>query len=489
MLKYFFVFIVLISYQLYGQGLQYTTPEKLPSTVNTPFEDTMPMLSAGGDTLYFTTVKHSRQQQDTTSKGHDIWYSVRKDGAWTTAKNDLLNLGQFNGVVGIGSLGQTLYLLRYQDESGSGTATAGIAYSVKNRNGWQVPQRLNFRDVFTNNTFFGFFMHSSEQLLLISMRGLNSMGKEDLYVSFKDENNRWTLPKHLGPVVNSRGFEISPFLSEDGTTLYFASNGHEGFGNADIFMSERLDDSWVNWSTPKNLGKPINSSAFDAYFVQGKKDEVFFVSNRGTSLADIYYSSLTSPEADLLAENRKNNGTQGSLDGENKTYNAGSNEGGEENGEGNTSGAVSDATQNNQNGTSDAEDRVNAKNPNSGLGGNVKSPKMLTASSIYFDFNSDELTDRAKYTLTETARELKEYGDIFIELVGYTDNVGSQRYNLKLSRKRAKAVQDFLVANGIDKDLISTEGRGILDISERSTEEEMRRLQRKVDITYSVTSQ
>jgi hypothetical protein len=281
---------------VYSQNILYTTPQKLPPAINTRFEDTMPMLSPGGDTLYFTRIQNTHPE-DSSTRGHDIWYSIREEGEWTTAKNDLLNLDQFNGVVGIGGKGQKLYLLKYNDPSGIAAASsAGIAYALKYGNEWQTPQKLNFRDVFTNNTFFGFFMSHHEKLLLISMRGLNSLGKEDLYVSFKDENNRWTLPKHLGPVINSRGYEISPFLSHDGKTLYFSSNGHEGFGNADIFVSERLDDSWINWSTPRNMGKGINSSAFDAYFIEGKGKEVFFVSNRNTKLADIYHAEIILPE-------------------------------------------------------------------------------------------------------------------------------------------------------------------------------------------------
>ena len=440
MCKWFFVFIFVVSFRGYGQSIQYANPQKLPLTINTRFEDTMPMLSPGGDTLYFTRIRNT-QPDDSSTSGHDIWYSIRENGEWSEAKNDLLNLDQFNGVVGVGGQGQTLYLLKYQNHTGTApTSSAGIAYARKYGDEWQEPQKLNFRDVFTNNTFFGFFMSSNEQLLLISMRGLNSMGKEDLYVSFQDEDNQWTLPKHLGPVINSRGYEISPFLSKDGKTLYFSSNGHGGLGNADIFVSERLDDSWGNWSIPRNMGKPINSAAFDAYFIQGKENEVFFASNRNTSLADIYHAEIISSDE-----------TEG------KNEDVVAKDGSESTGE--------------------------TKNSNSNSSSDTT--QMMLAGAIYFNFNSEELTERAQYILREIARRLKAEEDVFIELVGYTDNVGSQRYNLKLSRKRAKAARDFLIAQGLNKDQISMEGRGILDASVINNDEDLRRLQRKVDITYT----
>src|SRR5690606_12361087 len=106
-----------------------------------------------------------------------------------------------------------------------------------------------------------------------------------------------------------------------------------------------------------------------------------------------------------------------------------------------------------------------AANTDSDGASDAHTTQMTLAGAIYFELNSEVLTARAQYILTEIARTLKAEENIFIELVGYTDNVGSQRYNLKLSRKRAKAVRDFLVAQGLDKDLISMEGRGILDAS------------------------
>ena len=74
--------------------------------------------------------------------------------------------------------------------------------------------------------------------------------------------------------------------------LFFASNGHDGFGDADIYVSERMYDSWDVWSKPLNLGEPINTDGFDAYFWMAPDSTVLFSSNRDGGLSDIYTSKI-----------------------------------------------------------------------------------------------------------------------------------------------------------------------------------------------------
>ena len=95
----------------------------------------------------------------------------------------------------------------------------------------------------------------------------------------------------MGSNINSSGFEISPFLSDNDDTLYFASNGFGGYGDADIFYALRNGEGWDSWSNPVNLGEVINSPKFDAYFTIF--DHFFYwSSNRDAQMSDIYYSSF-----------------------------------------------------------------------------------------------------------------------------------------------------------------------------------------------------
>jgi hypothetical protein len=166
----------------------------------------------------------------------------------------------------------------------------GIAFSRKRASGWTVPEVVPIPGL-NPGGFKGFFMASNYQSLLISMTTPDALGDEDLYVSVKQPNGKWSKPKNLGTSINTSGFEISPFLAADNKTLYFSSNGHQGYGGADVYISQRLYDSWDVWTKPVNLGQPINSPGFDAYF--SIYDSVAYVSsNRAGGLCDIYKVSL-----------------------------------------------------------------------------------------------------------------------------------------------------------------------------------------------------
>ena len=133
------------------------------------------------------------------------------------------------------------------------------------------------------------------------MGGNESLGEEDLYVILKDSaGDGWKPPIHLGSTINTSGFEIAPFLSDDTKTIYFSSNSHKGLGDADIYSSQRLYNSWTVWTKPENLGENINSPQFDAYLTIAKDSTIYFASNREEGLSDIYQSKLVKQRYDDL---------------------------------------------------------------------------------------------------------------------------------------------------------------------------------------------
>jgi hypothetical protein len=124
------------------------------------------------------------------------------------------------------------------------------------------------------------------------MNGEESRGNEDLYISLKNAKGEWTKPRNLGSTINTNGFEMAPFLTPDKRRLYFSSNGHPGYGSADIFYSDRLYESWEVWSAPKNLGLKINSPAFESFFSIYHDTVAFFSSNRNRDYCDIYSAAV-----------------------------------------------------------------------------------------------------------------------------------------------------------------------------------------------------
>ena len=97
---------------------------------------------------------------------------------------------------------------------------------------------------------------------------------------------------------------MSPFLSTNKRRLYFASSGHPGLGNGDIFYSDRLYDSWEIWSAPKNLGDQVNSKSFDAYFAIYGDSVGYFSSNRAKQM-DIYKVPVREKKS-IYDEDRRN---------------------------------------------------------------------------------------------------------------------------------------------------------------------------------------
>ncbi len=275
---------ILMPLQASTQVLDFDEPVKLSVSVNTDAEESMPLLSPDGKTLFFTRSLYIGNVGGMYS-GHDIWTSDRYNNDWKKAdneKNDFNNKNS-NSVIGLSASGDVVYLM----DASSAKKVKGIYFRKRKSNAWTSPEFIPI-DGIESNGFLNFYMSPDFDVLFISMRGKETKGEEDIYVSIKDSSGQWAKTKNLGPTINTTGFEISPFLSNDKKRLYFSSNGHPGMGDADIFVSERLYGSWEAWSVPQNLGKVINSPKFDAYFSTYGDSVCFFASNRMGTSSDIF---------------------------------------------------------------------------------------------------------------------------------------------------------------------------------------------------------
>ncbi|MEO7988381.1 MAG: hypothetical protein ABI663_02510 [Chryseolinea sp.] len=292
-----------------AQVLDFGIPEKLSLSVNSEAEESMPLLSPDGKILFFTRALYTENVGGKYT-GHDIWISEQIGKDWKKADNRKAGLNNKNNnvVIGVSGSGDVLYLM----DASSSKKVGGVYFSKRTSGAWSEREFIPIAGI-ESNGFLNFYMSPDFDVLFISMKGKDTKGEEDLYVSIKEASGEWSKPKNLGPTINTTGFEISPFLSDDKKRLYFSSNGHQGMGDADIFVSDRLYGSWEAWSVPQNLGKVINSEKFDAYFSTYGDSVCFFSSNRAGTSSDIYASYWNSSrrremqkrEVDRLIEESK----------------------------------------------------------------------------------------------------------------------------------------------------------------------------------------
>lgn len=124
----------------------------------------------------------------------------------------------------------------------------------------------------------------------------NGIGGKDIYRSEKNSDGKWSEAENLGETINTKFDEDAPFLSEDGNTLYFSSKGHKGVGGYDIFKSQLTNGSW---STPKNMGIPVNSAVDDIYFIVDNEEMNGFLASAregGYGGMDIYSVCMNCPK-------------------------------------------------------------------------------------------------------------------------------------------------------------------------------------------------
>lgn len=369
----------------------FTEPVKISEVVNSESEEVLPVYT--GREMYFVRAFHEGNTGGENT-GHDIWVAYQDDrGEWRRANNYLLRLNNTgsNAVVGFSEDGEKVFLLNeYKDEQ---ISVPGISVSRKVFNDWSKPEAIPVPGIKPNYRIYGLYMSPEEDVLFISMQTEETEGKEDLFVTTK-EDGQWNEPQHL-PGLSSSGFDISPFLSHDKSTLYFASDRSGGQGGSDIYKATRQGDGFTNWSEPENLGPVINSEAFDAYFFMSKDSTVYFSSNRDSRLSDIYASELatveTFSEEDLIVKT-----------------------------------------------TVDIEYDWNKPN------------------YVYFDFDEYHLRPSMKAFLQNIVDTLDQNRVLRIRIEGHADAIGSQRYNKRLGRQRAKTVERFLVNNGVDKSKITS---------------------------------
>jgi outer membrane protein OmpA-like peptidoglycan-associated protein len=415
--------------------------ENLGQQVNSRFEETKPILSPDGKCLYFAR-KHSPENIGGSNDPQDIWMATSENGSrWSTGKN----LGRSINTRQADNLCAVI----------DNNTFAFFISSGKNKGNFGLRQRLSGRwsdfestgpEVFNESPYLESFFSADGTVILYTAKTKKNIAyrkeadERDIYVSFK-QYDHWSTPANLGNVINSSGDEFSPFLSADGRTLYFGTNGRGGSGDVDIFMSRRMGDGWTSWTAPLNLGPEINTNQFDAYFTLSEQTrEAYMVSYSNTyGKGDIVRVKL--PEA-LQPDLPVYFPFTEKVKAENKT---------EKKAELGTS-------------------------PHATATGEI-----LKLRNVLFEKGTAVMRENSTTTLDELISLMKKKSSIEICLLGHTDNIGSSNTLQHLSEARIVAVKNYLVKNGIHPGRISGKAYGRLKPLVKNDSEQNRMINRRVE--------
>lgn len=255
--------------------------QKLGFGINSPGSEINPLITPDGKTLYYTRKDHPGNVG--TIMNDDIWITYRTGNKWSEPINAGLPLNNENNnyVIGISNNGNMLSLANTYNPGGGSEAGVAQSWKKDSTNVWKYPMNLITPGIITYNFFAEYYMNEDRSVLLVSLEKGDSYGLKDIYACFSENQLMWTPPVNLGAVINTVSNEMAPFLAPDNKTLFFSSDGMPGYGDQDIYVSYRLDDTWKNWSTPENLGPRVNSDGFDAYFTYSDSSAyAYFTSTR-----------------------------------------------------------------------------------------------------------------------------------------------------------------------------------------------------------------
>lgn len=475
-------------------------PINLGDSINSKYLDLFPSLTADENTLVF-------MRRDPYGKdwNEDFYISHFVKEHWTKARNmgDELNSIYQDGAMSLTNKGNEMY---FASDRKGGFGSVDIYYSQRKNGKWTIPVNLGASVNSVAWETQPSISADGKTLYFVSTRP-GGLGGSDIWMTTKNLKGLWNTPINLGPTINTKYEEQTPFIHSDGQTLYFSSFGHPGMGSADIFYCRK--DSIGKWSTPINLGYPINTKNEENSFtvsLDGK--HVYYSSEKGKEKGDLDLFYFDLPEGARPIPVTYLNGiitniTSGDflnaevqlidLETGNSINSFSSDE---------TTGEylISIASGKNyalnvsKNGFLFRSENFSLAdhNPSEPYKLDIKLQPVKTGESvvlknIFFETGSAALKKESTVELNKLVSLLKENQNLKIEISGYTDNVGGEKENLALSENRAKAVYDFLVNAGIAATKLSYKGYGETRPISLNDTEEGRATNRRTEFTVIST--
>jgi outer membrane protein OmpA-like peptidoglycan-associated protein len=445
-------------------------PQNLGDSVNSAVAEYYPTIALDGKTLIFT-----RRVNNTNE---DFYESQKLDNGWSQAKALVGNINSNNneGALNISQDGQWLLFTGCNFPDSYGSCDLYISYLTNQ--GWSTPENLgsNFNTEFWESTPS---LSPDKRDLYFTSNRPGGYGGNDIYVSHRQDNGRWSPPENMGPTINTAGDESAPFIHADNLTLYFTSNGLPGYGGDDLFVVRKNADG--KWGEPENLGYPINTIENEGSLVVSSDGKTaYYASDRSDSRGqlDLYSFELRTdirPAKTLWVKGKvfdakTGKGLPSSVElADLATKQVISNLQTDETGNYLTTLPVGKDYAFNVNrkgylfysehfmlGSQSPDSTYHIDIPLRPIEANAS----IVLKNIFFDFNKYDLKPASQIELEEVIRLLKENPQVSIQINGYTDNVGKEADNLLLSENRAKSVVNYLKSKGIDAKRLFFKGYG-----------------------------
>jgi outer membrane protein OmpA-like peptidoglycan-associated protein/tetratricopeptide (TPR) repeat protein len=366
--------------------------ENMGKNINTENAEYLPFISADGNEFIFTRLLES--EEDVFQE--DFYKSKKINGDWSESLPMEINTTQNEGSVSVSANGIYLVYTACSKEDGQGGCDLYLC--VKQNGVWSTAQNIS-----SLNTRYwesqACFSPDGKYLYFLSNRR-GGYGGDDIW---RSEITRFGFshPENLGATVNTKEDEMSPFLHPDNLTFYFSSKGHIGMGDFDLFVSRRTHSDTL-WSTPENLGYPINShNTENSLVVSNDGKTAYFVSDKnGFGREDIFWFELPEDKRAIPI--------------------------------------------------SDLEMDIIT----------VEQGGEIILNNVLFETDSYMLVETSFVELNNLINYLKKNLKTKIHIEGHTDNVGGKEHNITLSENRAAKVYGYLVDRGVSSERLSYKGYG-----------------------------
>ena len=365
-------------------------PKNIGENINSEMAEYLPFISADGKQFVITRkVKGEMDLQE------DFFYSQKDEGNnWRKVKRmNSINTPFNEGAISISADGRFLVFTACNREDSKGSCDLYLQLSEKEK-------AFNLGSVNSKSwDTQGCFSPDGKYLYFVSNRP-GGYGGKDIWISEIGENG-FGKPFNAGSTINTAYNEMSPFLHADNLTLYFASDGHIGMGEFDLFVSRRKNTE-QKWSFPENMGYPINTHKVEnSLIVATDGKTAYYASDKsGYGLEDIFWF-------DLPKEKQANE-------------------------------------------ISDLELEIITQ----------KQGEEVILKNVQFAHNSYQLNENSFTELNTLITYLKKNPQIKIAIQGHTDNVGEEKENQILSENRSIAVYNYLTQNNIDENRLNYKGYG-----------------------------